>query len=229
MSEPVVDRIYCGKIAPLGPHGAASGIAKHAVEGPWTVTEFGIVGDHQGDTRVHGGPEKAIHHYPREHYEAWRREEPSIALFGDPPGFGENLSTLGLMEDDVCIGDVFRLGGVILQISQGRQPCWRLNAHSGWPELARRVRATARTGWYYRVLQAGTVDPGSRLALAERLQPDWSVGRVMRVMLAHEIDLNELAGIAEIAELSEGWRQTCRKRIAARRPEDWGKRLDAPT
>lgn len=228
MTELVVDVIYCGDIAPLGDHGAASGIAKRAVAGPWTVTEAGIVGDHQGDTRVHGGPEKAIHHYPREHYTAWRAEAPEVALFEEPPAFGENLSTLGLTEDDVCVGDVYRLGDVVLQISQGRQPCWRINAHTGWPGLARRVQETARSGWYYRVLGAGKIAPGNTLSLIERPQPDWTVGRVMRAMLTREIDTAELSGIAEIAELSENWRQTCRKRVAANGTEDWGKRLDGP-
>jgi MOSC domain-containing protein YiiM len=227
--DPVIDQLFCGKIAPLGDFGAASGIAKHPVAGPWTITENGIVGDHQGDTRVHGGAEKAIHHYPREHYVQWRAEAPDVALFNAPPAFGENISTLGLKEDDVCIGDVFRLDDVILQIGQGRQPCWRINAHTGWPDLARRVHETARSGWYYRVLQTGTVEPGHTLRFLERPQPDWTVGRVMRAMLARGVDRSELSGIAEIPELSENWRRTCRKRIAANRTEDWGKRLDGPT
>jgi MOSC domain-containing protein YiiM len=229
MIEPVIDQLYCGEIKSLGPNGAASGIAKRAVAGPWIVTDVGIVGDHQGDTRVHGGPEKAIHHYPREHYAAWRTEAPSVALFDRPPGFGENISTLGLAEGDVCIGDVYKVGGVVLQISQGRQPCWRINAHSGWSELAWRVRETLRSGWYYRVLQPGVIEPGDALALAERSQPDWSVARVMRAMLAQDIDKDELADIAAIAELSEGWKQTCRKRIASNLPEDWKKRFSGPT
>lgn len=227
MNEPVIDQLYCGEIAPLGAHGAASGIAKRAVPGPWTVNETGIVGDHHGDTRVHGGAEKAIHHYPREHYEAWRAEEPAIVLFDTQPAFGENVSTLGLKEEDVCIGDVFKLGGVVLQISQGRRPCWRINAHSGWPDLASRVRETARSGWYYRVLQPGTVEPGSRLSLAERPQPEWDLRRVMRAMLARDMDPVELSGIAAIPELTESWRQTCRKVIAANRTEHWD--LNGPT
>lgn len=228
MTQPVIDEIYCGEIAPLGPQGAASGIAKRAVAGPWTVTEVGVAGDHHGNTKQHGGPEKALHHYPREHYAAWRAEEPAIAHFNTLPAFGENLSTLGVTEDDVCIGDVYRAGGVILQISQGRQPCWRLNAHSGWSELAWRVRETVRSGWYYRVLQPGVIEPGSALSLLERPQPDWTVARVMRAMLAHGIERDELAGIAAIAELSDGWKQTCHKRIASNQPEDWKKRFSGP-
>jgi MOSC domain-containing protein YiiM len=229
MKQPVIDQLYCGEIAPLGEHGAASGIAKRAIAGPWTVTQLGVVGDHQGDTRVHGGPEKALHHYPREHYAAWRAEEPAIAHFNHVPAFGENMSTLGMMETDVCVGDIYRLGDAVLQISQGRQPCWRLNAHSGWPDLARRVRETARSGWYYRVLEPGVVTAGSTLSLIERSRPEWTLGRVMRAMLARDVDAAELAGIAELAELSESWRQTCRKRIESKGAGDWAQRLDGPS
>ncbi|MEP9379209.1 MOSC domain-containing protein [Aquabacter sp. CN5-332] len=223
-----IDILYCGTLAPLGPRAVASGIAKRPMPGPWTITRTGIVGDAQGDTQHHGGLEKAIHHYPHDHYAAWRLENPDVPAFHRAPAFGENISTAGLTEDDVCVGDIYRLGGVRLQISQGRQPCWRLGAHSGWPELPKRVRATARTGWYYRVIEAGEVVPGSPCRLDHRPRPEWTVGRLMRAMLAREIDRDELGLIAEIPELSEGWRQTCRKRLAAGKVEDWGARLDGP-
>jgi MOSC domain-containing protein YiiM len=90
------------------------------------------------------------------------------------------------------------------------------------------VRETVRSGWYYRVLRPGAIEPGSALSLLERPQSHWTIARVMRAMLAREIDKDELAGIAAIAELSDGWKQSCRKRIAANQPEDWKKRFSGP-
>lgn len=223
-----VGGLYCGDLAPLGPRGASSGIAKQQTLGPWTVTPTGIAGDHQGDTRHHGGPDKAIHHYPRDHYAVWRAENAAIAAFHNPPAFGENISTVGVIEDDVCVGDVFRLGEAILQISQGRQPCWRISAFSGWPALAHRVQMTGRTGWYYRVLQAGQVPIGSMLHLDHRPQPDWNVARLMRSMFARDVERDELRQISDLPELSANWRRTIMKRLETGRAEDSRARLEPP-
>ncbi|MDO9412671.1 MAG: MOSC domain-containing protein [Pseudolabrys sp.] len=226
---PPLHILYCGTIAPLGPRALPSGIAKRPTAGPWTITPTGIAGDAQGDTKHHGGLEKAIHHYPRDHYAAWQMENPAVTAFHDAPAFGENISTSGITEADVCLGDIYRLGDVTLQISQGRQPCWRLGAHSGWAELPKRVRETGRSGWYYRVLEAGEVAPGSSLRLEQRPQPAWSVARLMHAMLARDVDRQELSRAADLPELSAGWRETCRKRLAANKVEDWGARLSGPT
>lgn len=223
-----VEALFCGALAPLGPHGASSGISKQRMPGPWIVTPTGISGDHQGDTKHHGGIEKAIHHYPYDHYAAWRAENAAIAVFHNPPAFGENLSTVGIIEDDVCVGDVFRLGEAILQISQGRQPCWRINAFSGWPALAHRVQVTGRTGWYYRVLQPGQVHTGDLLALDHRPRPDWSVARLMRTMFARSVDRDELRLMSDVPELSENWRRTVMKRLETGEAEDARTRLEPP-
>src|SRR3546814_708068 len=141
-----------GRIAPLGRAGVASGIFKRPVDRAVQVTRTGLAGDEQGDRKHHGGPEKALHHYAFEHYPAWRAELPALApcLAGEG-AFGENISTDGLTEADVCIGDVFRFGTSLVEVSQARQPCWRLNERFGDATMARRVQDTGRTGWYYRV------------------------------------------------------------------------------
>ena len=191
----------------------ASGIAKRPTAGPWTITKTGIVGDHQGDIEHHGGPEKAIHHYPREHYASWRTEHPEAAAFHNPPSFGENISIVGLTEDDVCVGDVYRIGSVVMQISQGRQPCWRINAHTGLADLAQHVRNTGRTGWYYRVLEAGVVQPGSQLRLDERPRPEWTLKRLMQAMFSRDTASDDLSQLANLPELAERWRQTFHNRL----------------
>lgn len=219
-------QLYAGRLAPLGPRGLPSGIAKQPLPPPWTVTSEGLEGDAQGDRRHHGGPEKALHHYAFDHYAAWRAEAPQLAaLLAAPPAFGENISTLGMTEATVCVGDVYALGPLRLQVSQGRQPCWRLNARSGLPDLARRVQASGRTGWYYRVLRPGRLEPGERLTLLERPHPAWPLARVLGVFYRDLLDEGALAELAALPALAESWRALCRRRLETRSVEDWSRRL----
>ena len=167
-----IDIMFVGTSVPLGPRALPSAIAKRPVPGPWLITAEGLAGDEQGDRVHHGGPEKALHHYPIEHYSLWSAETPELAeALSIVPSFGENISTTGLTEETVCIGDIFTAGVVRLQVSQGRQPCWKLNAKFGRPDMAYRVQKTGRTGWYYRVLSEGRIDPGTPLVLNDRPHP----------------------------------------------------------
>lgn len=120
--------VLTGRVAPLGVKGAASAIAKTPVVGPVAVGPLGLAGDEQADRRVHGGPEKAVHHYALDHAAAWRGDLPGLRdLLEQPGAFGENFSTHGLTEHDVCVGDLWRVGSALLQVSQARQPCFKLN------------------------------------------------------------------------------------------------------
>lgn len=218
----IVDRLFIGRLAPLGPRGVPSGIDKQPVDGPQSVTRLGLGGDHQGDTRHHGGPEKALHHYPREHYAAWLED----GIAADAPGFGENISTLGMSEADICIGDIYRLGGSVIQVSQGRQPCWRLNARFGRDDMAFLVQKSGRTGWYYRVLEEGTVSPGDMLLLTQRPQPQWPLARVIDLLYTKTLDMEALSALAELPELAVSWRQLAQRRIDTRSVENWERRLN---
>ncbi len=217
-----------GGVAPLGLHGAPSGIVKLAVASPLVLSETGLAGDRQGDTVRHGGPEKAVHHYPFDHYAAWRSDFGHHALFAGPGAFGENISTIGLDEETVAIGDVFSLGTAIVEVSQGRQPCWKLNERFGRSDMARQVQSTGRTGWYYRVLTPGIVAPQDRLTLLDRRSPDWTLKRVWRTFYVDPLNRAELAGIAALDRLAEGWRGHAARRLASNRVEDWTRRLDSP-
>ena len=168
---PVSPAVLCGQLLPLGTQGHLSGIAKTIAPAPWRMTRTGFVGDAQGDLKHHGGPEKAIHHYPLDHYDDWREEFGAHPLLSAPGAFGENLSTTGWTENSVHVGDVVRFGSAILQISQGRQPCWKLNARFGRDDVAYRTQMSGRTGWYYRVLEEGTAEPGDQLTRADRPHP----------------------------------------------------------
>ncbi|HEV2504172.1 MAG TPA: MOSC domain-containing protein [Mesorhizobium sp.] len=226
-SLPLLD-LRIGEVAPLGLRGAPSGIVKLAVAAPLALSETGLSGDRQGDTVRHGGPEKAVHHYPFDHYAAWRSDFGHHALLAGPGAFGENISTVGLTEETAAIGDVFSLGTAVVEVSQGRQPCWKLNERFGRSDMARQVQSTGRTGWYYRVLTPGIVAPEDRLTLLDRRSPDWTLRRIWRAFYIDPLNRTELAGIAALDHLAEGWRGHAARRLESNRVEDWTRRLDSP-
>lgn len=221
-----IDRLYAGRPRPLGPRAAPSAILKVAVPEPWTVTRTGLIGDEQGDKVHHGGPEKALHHYAREHYAVWIADIPEIApLLSAAPAFGENISTLGMTEANVCVGDVFRVGSVVLQVAQGRQPCWKLNAKFQRTDMAFRVQKSGRTGWYYRVLEEGTISPGDTFEMLDRPRAEWPLARILSLLYERTLALDELAALSEVSELAPGWRDLAAKRVKSRSVESWSTRL----
>src|SRR5690606_10795759 len=126
-----IDALLTGIAVPYTRPGSRSAIAKTPRSGPVRIGELGLDGDEQGDRRVHGGVDKAVHHYPFEHYARWRAELGPLPVLAAPGAFGENLSSAGLDESNVCLGDRYALGSVVLEVSQGRQPCWKLNDRFG--------------------------------------------------------------------------------------------------
>lgn len=227
MSRPAPHKpvILTGPLATLGTNGIVSGIAKSVVPGPWTVTLLGIEGDAQGDLKHHGGVEKALHHYPRDHYANWQVQVGDLPLLQKPGAFGENLSTLGWTEANICIGDIVRFGSVLLQISQGRQPCFKLNRRFGRDDMAALVQRTGRTGWYYRVREAGIVAEGTELTLVDRPNPDWTLTRLIHLLYVDTCNHDKLAQAAAIPQLAEGWRALFRRRLENGASEDWRQRL----
>jgi len=132
-----------------------SGIAKHPVTtGFLRLDHLNLEGDAQADLEVHGGPDKAVYAYPSEHLPAWSAE---LGQDLGPAAFGENLSTAGGTEDDVCIGDRWLWGDAVLEVCQPRTPCFKLAMHRGRGDIGRLLRQSGRTGWYLRVLQPGRV------------------------------------------------------------------------
>lgn len=147
-----------------------SGIGKRPVPGRVAVHALGLEGDGQADLAVHGGPEKAVYAYPHEHYAAWNAELGSPADGeGLPPGaFGENLTVAGALESTVRVGDTYRAGSALLQVTAPRSPCFKLVARMGRPDFAKRFLASGRTGFYLRVLAEGELGAGDAFVLVSR-------------------------------------------------------------
>jgi MOSC domain-containing protein YiiM len=190
-----------------------SAIAKHVVSGTVAVRRDGLDGDEHGDRRNHGGAEKAVCAYPVEHYPYWA-ERLRRPLVGG--AFGENLTVRGLTEAFVCIGDVLAVGTAVLQVSQPRQPCYRLASFYGIRELALWLQQAGMTGFYCRVLAPGELTARCSIELIERPHPSLTLEEANHVMHA---DLDDLAALRRlmVPELSERWRDTIARRLRGER------------
>jgi MOSC domain-containing protein YiiM len=207
MSTPIL-ALLAGKVVTFA-NGEMSAIAKSPVEGRVRIGFLGIESDEQADKRVHGGPDKALHHHPAENYAYWGQIAVDHPLLNAPGTFGENISTWGLTEDQVCIGDRFRCGNAVLEISQGRQPCWKQAQRLNWPALPKMMVQERRSGWYYRVIEEGDAQEGDTLELLERPLPEWSVKRVFGLLIAGDWkrEPQALPYLRDMDLLFGGWRQ----------------------
>lgn len=214
MSGPLLLSIQVGLPRSLGARGSpdvmdypwSSGILKEPVEGPVRLGPANLAGDGQADTKNHGGPDKAVLAYSADHYPRWREE---LGLPGLPHGaFGENFTIRGLTEQTVCIGDTYAVGEARVQVSQPRQPCWKLARHFRIKDMAAQVQESGRTGWYLRVLQEGHVAAGVPVVLLERPCPEWTVARASLAMRHRKKRPEEAAGLARCPLLSADWRTT---------------------
>lgn len=190
-----------------------SAIVKRPVLEQVAIEELGVSGDQQSDRKIHGGLSKALLCYASEHLAAWRRSllERGISHciaglpFG-PGALGENLTLVGATEDDVCLDDVFAIGNVRVQVSQPRQPCWKLGLRWRDPELPIRVQRSGQTGWYVRVLTPGVAKAGDKLLLLNRAEPHWSIRAVNRCLHERGVAAEELRALAAVASIPERWR-----------------------
>lgn len=202
-----------------------SAIRKTLADGVLQVTRTGLAGDQQADLTVHGGPEKALHIYPSEHYAHWRKVFPDKSEIYRNGGFGENISSEGFTEADLCIGDIFSAGSARLQISQGRQPCWKLNLHTDNPAQAASFQKTARTGWYFRVLEEGKIQAGDTIKVIDRPCPDWNLREVILARFNPRLDPAIASALSQLDELAEPWRASFAKKVDPSFQEDISRRL----
>lgn len=225
----VIKQLRTGSLEKLAGTETLTGIHKREVDSAY-LNEHGLSDDQQGDKRHHGGSEKALHHFASDHYARLQDTLPAPASERCQPGaFGENLVTEGFTELDVCAGDIYKLGEAIVQVSQPRQPCWRLNLRFGLPDMSRRLQNSLRTGWYYRVLQPGMVSKGDSLILRERPHEDWPLSRVLSVLYENTMDRQALTSMADMKELSPNLRQLAKQRLETQAVENWEGRLFGPS
>ncbi|MCS2155628.1 6-N-hydroxylaminopurine resistance protein [Scandinavium sp. H11S7] len=201
-----------------------SAIAKLQVDGELELAECGLVGDEQAEKKIHGGPDRALCHYPREHYADWAREFPEQAELFCAPAFGENLSTVGLTEKNVFIGDIFRWGDALIQVTQPRSPCFKLNYHFGISDMSSLMQSSGKTGWLYRVIMAGKVSSEQPLEMVSRLS-DVSVHDAAAIAWHTPYDDEEYRRLLSAAGLSVSWTRTMQKRRLSGHIEDNSRRL----
>jgi MOSC domain-containing protein YiiM/ferredoxin-NADP reductase len=200
----------------------STGIFKAPVSGRIHVRSLNFDGDRQADLSVHGGPDKAVYVYPAEHYVHWHRELPDMTL---PWGmFGENLTTEGLQEDALRIGDRFRIGSAEVVVTQPRMPCFKLGLRFGRDDIVKRFLASGRTGFYFKVVAEGEISAGDPVLLVERAENSVAVSEVTRLYARDKDDLEGLRRVVGVAALPDDWRDYFKEQIdrvgahAQRRP-----------
>lgn len=175
------------------------------------VGQLNLEGDAQADLTVHGGYSKAVYAYPVEHYEYWQAEYPGMTL--SDAQFGENLSTLGLLETELCIGDKLAIGAAEFVVTQPRMPCYKLGIRFGRSDVLRRFLKSRRSGFYLAVLKTGELGAGDNIKILERDANQVSVGDIVRVYVEEKTDVETMQRAFRLDVLPEGWKQTFRERI----------------
>ena len=205
--------IQVGKPKSVSPDWTTA-IFKESVSGPVYLGKQNLEGDQQADLTVHGGVDKAVNVYPQEHYNYWNQRarfplRKRIHLPKNNNGaFGENFTTLGFTEDEVCVGDTYEIGATIVQVSQPRQPCWKLARKFKQPKLPFWVQNTGKTGWYFRVLQEGKVEAGDEITLIDRYCPKWTIATANQLMHSLYKSSQGIHDILECPYLSRSWRKS---------------------
>lgn len=181
-----------------------TGIFKEPVEGRVMVRKVNLDGDRQADLSVHGGLDKAVYAYPAEHYEYWRGELPDMKL---PWGmFGENLTTEGLLEDKVNVGDRFRIGSAVFMVTQPRMPCYKLGLKFGRDDIVKRFLRSSRTGFYFSVIEEGKVGASDAIEFISRDENKVTVADITRLYVSERNNLEMLHRAVHVEALPEGWR-----------------------
>lgn len=186
-------------------------IFKEPVAGAVAIQELNLAGDQQADLTVHGGSEKAVYAYPVEHYEYWRKQLPDVSLSWG--SFGENLTTEGLLEDTICIGDLLRVGSAVLQVTQPRMPCYKLALRFNRDDMTKRFLLSGRSGFYFAVIEPGHVIAESKIEILNRDPEAVTVSDIVRLYLGQVPDPALIQRATRVTSLPENWRNQLLLRV----------------
>jgi len=187
-----------------------TGIYKSPVNESIYLSYLNFEGDGQADLVHHGGRDKAVCVYPYEHYAYWEKE---LNLTLEAGAFGENLTVHGLSEGVACIGDIYQLGEAIVQVTQPREPCFKIAKKHGIKKFPLFIEQTGYSGFYMRVLQEGNVPKGALLKLIRRHPAEVTVSFANRIMFQDKSNRNGIERLLRVNELSENWRQRLSRRL----------------
>ncbi|MEL6117411.1 MOSC domain-containing protein [Photobacterium sp. SP02] len=214
--------LYSGKVAQR--YGIRTAMAKQAVSGKLYLSVTGLDGDECAEPKFHGGTERALHQYPLEHYAFWQQQFPDRDW--PAPGVGENISTQGMTEENVRLGDRYQWGEAVIEISQPRSPCFKLSRRWELPEFSAVMQQTGRCGWLYRVITPGYVSSDEPLVLIKQGEDRFTVKRVLDWYFNDPMNLDKLRMLQECEALSVSWRNTVEKRLNTGELENWHFRLN---
>lgn len=207
-----VHSLFAGKIQRLEPEGQPTGIYKSAINDA-QINQLGIVGDMQADRRHHGGSEKALHQYSLNAYSKLKLRYKNLAAHFTPGSMGENISAPLMNEENVHLGDEYRIGPVVLQVSQPRTPCWKINHKFSENSLSRYIEENQLNGWYYRVLESGKIKLGDRIEIINRYNDSLSIQQFLRITQQHRPKLTLLEQCINCRDLAPEWQQRLSRRL----------------
>jgi MOSC domain-containing protein YiiM len=192
----------------------STGIFKTPVQGRVMLRALNLDGDGQADLTVHGGAHQAVYVYPFEHYAYWKEKlKRNDLAFGQ---FGENFTTAGMLEDQIHIGDIFRVGAAMVQVTQPRVPCYKLALKMQLPQFPKLFMESGRTGFYLRVLEEGEVGAGDAIERIDIDPEPMSVKEVFRLAFMEQNNHAALKKAVDLRGLSPGWQSMFAERLAAR-------------
>lgn len=184
----------------------STAIFKRPIEGEVAVAEMGLAGDEQSDKQVHGGVDKAVYAYDEADYDWWRGELDGRDL--SPGEFGENLTVRGLPSGEVSIGDRYRIGSVLLEVTQPRQPCAKLGIRMQMPTFVKQFHQAGRPGFYLRVIEPGMLEAGDSIELVERPADTLSIADIYHLHFDASADAEALSRAINLTRLSDSWRSS---------------------
>jgi len=192
----------------------STGIFKKPVSGRIALRTLNLDGDQQADLTVHGGPYKAVYAYPSEHYEYWQRQLPDMGLTWGI--FGENFTTEGMAEDDLHVGDRFRIGSSTVMVRQPRMPCYKLAARFQRDDMIERLLYSGRSGFYFSVEQEGEVGVGDSVELVSQNHDGITIAEMNQLFVQEKYNHDLLEKAIATAPLPETWREYFLPRLKGR-------------